>query len=125
MELLRVCDITGKNAVAKEIESIEDSPIENGAKAGRHSKPEVFLKGICRHHIQHQCSHNKTQIFIEWTKSLSKVISTKYLLLLENTFLMKKISLKTINLSALIVVIGSIIPRIGVSLSSNALHVNS
>lgn len=44
MELLRLCEITGKNAVAVLIHGIQYAPIQSGAKVGRYSTPEALYK---------------------------------------------------------------------------------
>ncbi|XP_074029681.1 uncharacterized protein isoform X2 [Leptinotarsa decemlineata] len=43
MELLRACEIQGKNAVAMIIDDITDLVIQNGAKAGRYCDPETLF----------------------------------------------------------------------------------
>lgn len=44
MQLLRQCDISGKNAVAMIIDGIHDNAIQSGAKVGRYTTPEELYR---------------------------------------------------------------------------------
>ncbi|KAJ8966104.1 hypothetical protein NQ314_003741 [Rhamnusium bicolor] len=76
MQLLRQCEISGKNAVAMLIDGIPDEAIQSGAKAGRYTNPEdLYREYLSALSIDKRKSDETLAIRSQPTKSQKKETS--------------------------------------------------
>ncbi|KAJ8912698.1 hypothetical protein NQ315_012252 [Exocentrus adspersus] len=82
MELLRTCQITGKNAISCLIDGIQDITTQNAARAGRYVMPETlfeeYLSMLQKDKLEESKADKSTTVRVDLRNSLSRKRHTPY-----------------------------------------------